>query len=144
MWNVERYFVTVVSSVAKSVYSVETVPELAESAAQRLQQQGYDNVRVKTGDGSIGWLQHAPHCSTNARVFPDVVLDGILCGTTIRYAHAHISRHYESRAKKTISLLLVCILIATCTLFVVGHLSRLKCNTILTFCVHWHFSVIQH
>jgi protein-L-isoaspartate(D-aspartate) O-methyltransferase len=43
-----------------TVYSVEYVPELAETAQERLQRLDYD-VCVKTGDGHNGWSEHAPY-----------------------------------------------------------------------------------
>lgn len=43
-----------------TVYSVEYVPELAQSARERLDRLGYD-VHIKTGDGHDGWPEHAPY-----------------------------------------------------------------------------------
>jgi protein-L-isoaspartate(D-aspartate) O-methyltransferase len=42
------------------VYSVEIIPELAESASERLQRLGYIQVHLKQGDGYNGWADHAP------------------------------------------------------------------------------------
>ncbi len=42
------------------VYTLEIIPQLAESAAKRLSALGYDRVRVRTGDGYFGWNEHAP------------------------------------------------------------------------------------
>ena len=39
---------------------VEIVEEFAEGAQLFLGQLGYTNVRIRTGDGSRGWLEHAP------------------------------------------------------------------------------------
>ncbi len=54
------YQAAVLSRLVKQVYSVEIVPELAESARQTLSSLHYDNVTVRTGDGYAGWLEHAP------------------------------------------------------------------------------------
>jgi protein-L-isoaspartate(D-aspartate) O-methyltransferase len=54
------YQAAVLSELAKEVYTVEYVPELAEGAAQRLKRLGYANVQVRTGDGYNGWPEHAP------------------------------------------------------------------------------------
>lgn len=54
------YQAAVLSGLVKQVYSIEIVPELAESAAVRLAKLGYDNVEVKAGDGYLGWPEHAP------------------------------------------------------------------------------------
>jgi protein-L-isoaspartate(D-aspartate) O-methyltransferase len=42
------------------VYTIEIVPELAEIAADRLEDLGYTDVAVKQGDGYYGWPEHAP------------------------------------------------------------------------------------
>jgi len=54
------YHAAVLAEVAAEVYTIEIVEELAESAAERLAELGYDNVHVKQGDGYYGWEEHAP------------------------------------------------------------------------------------
>jgi protein-L-isoaspartate(D-aspartate) O-methyltransferase len=54
------YQAAVLAELAKQVYSIETIPELAERARERLARHGYRNVAVKTGDGAKGWAEHAP------------------------------------------------------------------------------------
>ena len=54
------YQSAVLSRVCKQVYSIEIVPELARSAAERLKSLGYDNVVVREGDGYRGWPEEAP------------------------------------------------------------------------------------
>ena len=54
------YQAAVLAELVDEVYSVEIIPELAESAAQRLKELGYDNVRTKQGDGYYGWEEYAP------------------------------------------------------------------------------------
>lgn len=53
------------------VYSIEIVPELAESAATRLQELGYTNVHVKQGDGYYGWPEYAPFDAIIVTAAPD-------------------------------------------------------------------------
>jgi protein-L-isoaspartate(D-aspartate) O-methyltransferase len=55
------YQAAVLSRLAGRVYSIEIVAPLAAQAAQVLAELGYDNVEVKTGDGSVGWPEHAPY-----------------------------------------------------------------------------------
>jgi protein-L-isoaspartate(D-aspartate) O-methyltransferase len=55
------YQAAVLARVVAQVYSVETVPELAEQAAERLKRLGIGNVSVKCGDGNLGWPEHAPY-----------------------------------------------------------------------------------
>ncbi len=54
------YQAAVLSVLAKEVYTIEIVPELAHSAAETLRRLGYANVEVKAGDGYLGWPEHAP------------------------------------------------------------------------------------
>lgn len=54
------YQAAVLSLLARRVYSVEVVPELAEAAAERLRRLGYANVEVRLGDGRRGWPEMAP------------------------------------------------------------------------------------
>jgi protein-L-isoaspartate(D-aspartate) O-methyltransferase len=54
------YQAAVLSPLVARVYSIEIVPELAQSAARRLAEMGYRNVTVRQGDGYAGWAEHAP------------------------------------------------------------------------------------
>lgn len=54
------YQAAVLAQLAKEVYTIEIIESLAVSAAERLKSLGYDNVRVKAGDGYIGWTEYAP------------------------------------------------------------------------------------
>jgi protein-L-isoaspartate(D-aspartate) O-methyltransferase len=54
------YQAAVLAELAREVFSIERIPELAEAAAARLARLGYDNVRVRLGDGTGGWPEAAP------------------------------------------------------------------------------------
>jgi protein-L-isoaspartate(D-aspartate) O-methyltransferase len=54
------YAAAVLAEIAGEVFTVERYANLATSAAERLERLGYDNVRVLHGDGTLGWLEHAP------------------------------------------------------------------------------------
>ncbi len=54
------YQAAVLAAMGVEVYSVEIVPELAERAAETLAELGYDKVRVRAGDGWLGWPEAAP------------------------------------------------------------------------------------
>ena len=54
------YQAAVLSHLARQVYSIEVVDALANTAAERLRALGYDNVEVRSGDGSQGWSEHSP------------------------------------------------------------------------------------
>ncbi|MEI6633848.1 MAG: protein-L-isoaspartate(D-aspartate) O-methyltransferase [Chlamydiota bacterium] len=55
------YQAAVLAELGAEVYSVEILPALAESAAARLKKLGYRGVRVRAGDGYMGWPEHAPY-----------------------------------------------------------------------------------
>jgi len=54
------YQAAVCAEIAKEVYTIEIVKELAEISKKRLKELGYPNVFVKAGDGFFGWPEHAP------------------------------------------------------------------------------------
>jgi protein-L-isoaspartate(D-aspartate) O-methyltransferase len=54
------YQAAVLSRLVERVYSIEIIPELAESATQRLARLGFANVEVRNADGYYGWEEHAP------------------------------------------------------------------------------------
>ncbi len=55
------YGAAVASLVAAEVFSVERLRDLARPAERRLARLGYGGVRVRLGDGSVGWPEHAPY-----------------------------------------------------------------------------------
>jgi protein-L-isoaspartate(D-aspartate) O-methyltransferase len=55
------YQAAVVSLLAEEVHTLEILPELAQSAAERLQRLGYANVHVHCGDGTLGWPEAGPY-----------------------------------------------------------------------------------
>lgn len=55
------YQTAILSLLAAEVFSIEVVPELAERArALLLGRLGLPNVRLRTGDGALGWPEEAP------------------------------------------------------------------------------------
>lgn len=54
------YQAAVLAELVDQVYSIETIPELAAAAAERLAALGYDNVDVRQGDGALGLPEAAP------------------------------------------------------------------------------------
>ena len=54
------YQAAVLSQLARQVYTIEIVPELAKSAQRILSDLGYGNVTVRQGDGYKGWPEQAP------------------------------------------------------------------------------------
>jgi len=54
------YQAAVLAEMGAEVYTVEIVPDLAERAAALLAELGYARVRVRAGDGYLGWPEAAP------------------------------------------------------------------------------------
>ena len=54
------YQAAVLAELVNTLYSIEIVPELANSAARALAGAGYRNVEVRTGNGYLGWPERAP------------------------------------------------------------------------------------
>ena len=54
------YAAAVLSELGADVHTIERIPELAEKARRRLDEAGYGNVTVHTGDGSLGLPSEAP------------------------------------------------------------------------------------
>jgi protein-L-isoaspartate(D-aspartate) O-methyltransferase len=54
------YQSAILAHITRFVWSVETIPELAEAARERLQGLGLD-VALRAGDGRLGWPEYAPY-----------------------------------------------------------------------------------
>ncbi len=67
------YQAAVLAELAKEVYTIEIIPALADSARDLLRDMGYKNVQVKTGNGYLGWPEHAPFDAIIVTAAPDAV-----------------------------------------------------------------------
>jgi protein-L-isoaspartate(D-aspartate) O-methyltransferase len=54
------YAAAVLAEIAGEVYTIERHERLARTAAERLRRDGYANVHVRHGDGTLGWPEAAP------------------------------------------------------------------------------------
>lgn len=54
------YAAAVMSRIAKRVYAIERHESLTKEAARRFDELGYDNIELRTGDGTCGWPEEAP------------------------------------------------------------------------------------
>ena len=54
------YHAAVLSEIAKEVYTIEIIESLGRTAEERLKRLGYKNVKVRIGDGYLGWQEYAP------------------------------------------------------------------------------------
>jgi protein-L-isoaspartate(D-aspartate) O-methyltransferase len=54
------YQAAILAELAKEVYTIEIIEKLATSAKKLLLDLGYKNIKVKAGDGYLGWPEAAP------------------------------------------------------------------------------------
>lgn len=54
------YQAAILAELAKEVYTIEILPGLANRAEELLKELGYKNIKVKCGDGYLGWAEFAP------------------------------------------------------------------------------------
>ena len=70
--------------LAREVFSVGVIPELATTARLRLTREGYQNVHVKLGDVALGWKEYGPYdaifVSTTASRVPPTVIEQLVEG----------------------------------------------------------------
>jgi protein-L-isoaspartate(D-aspartate) O-methyltransferase len=63
----------ILGELAREVYTIEIIPELGERSKQTLQEMGYKNVFVKTGNGYLGWPEQAPFDAILVTAAPDQI-----------------------------------------------------------------------
>ncbi len=54
------YQAAILAEIANEVFTIEIRPELYTKARETLRKLGYRNVRLKQGDGYLGWPEYAP------------------------------------------------------------------------------------
>lgn len=54
------YAAAILSRLASEVDAIERHPSLAREARDRIERLGYDNVKIRAGDGTLGWPEAAP------------------------------------------------------------------------------------
>ncbi|MFQ5948625.1 MAG: protein-L-isoaspartate O-methyltransferase, partial [Acidimicrobiia bacterium] len=72
------YQAAILAEMGMDVYTIEIIPELAESAAARLRSLEYTNISTLTADGYWGWEEHAPFRAIIVTAAPDHVPQPLL------------------------------------------------------------------
>jgi protein-L-isoaspartate(D-aspartate) O-methyltransferase len=67
------YQAAILAQLAKQVYTVECIAELAEAASRRLAHLDCDNVEIRVGNGFQGWSEHAPYDKMIVTAAPDLI-----------------------------------------------------------------------
>lgn len=71
------YAAAVLACIAEKVYSIERIDELAGLAQKALLAEGFTNVAVRVGDGSLGWPEAAPFDAINVAAGAPVVPEAL-------------------------------------------------------------------
>ncbi|MGB4658895.1 MAG: protein-L-isoaspartate(D-aspartate) O-methyltransferase [Mobilitalea sp.] len=78
------YQTALLAKFSGQVYTVERIRELSLSAQDRLEEMGYTNIFFKIGDGSEGWVEHAPYdrimVTAAASEIPEELLEQLQAG----------------------------------------------------------------
>jgi protein-L-isoaspartate(D-aspartate) O-methyltransferase len=67
------YQTAILAQLARKVYSVEIVEDLAQQAKKRLRREGCINVELKVANGYKGWSEHAPFDRVIVTAAPDLI-----------------------------------------------------------------------
>ena len=78
------YEAAVLAEIARQVVTVETIPELEESARRALAKRGYSNIQVHHASKALGWIPDAPYdaiiVSAGAPSIPEILLGQLAWG----------------------------------------------------------------
>ena len=55
------YQTAVLAELFRKVFTMELIAELGEASMRRLQRLNYTNIKYRTGNGYLGWPEHAPY-----------------------------------------------------------------------------------
>ncbi|MFP4473145.1 MAG: protein-L-isoaspartate(D-aspartate) O-methyltransferase [Candidatus Omnitrophota bacterium] len=72
------YQAAVLAEIVSQVYTIEIIPELAETARDKLNDLGYGNITVRLGDGYQGWTEHAPFDKIIVTAAPPTVPEALI------------------------------------------------------------------
>ncbi len=93
------YQAAILACLARQVYSIERIPELAQAAQLRLKGMGYYNVETRCGDGYQGWPEMAPFdgilVTAAAPFIPPALLEQLKSGGRMAIPIGMPSMHQE-------------------------------------------------
>ena len=67
------YQAAILAELARQVYSVEIIEEIAAQGKKRLASLGYKNIALRVGNGALGWPEHAPYDRIMVTAAPDLI-----------------------------------------------------------------------
>lgn len=72
------YQAAILSELAREVYTIEILEPLAKRSEELLRELGYKNVKVKCGDGYLGWEEYAPFDAIIVTCAPDHIPEPLI------------------------------------------------------------------
>lgn len=72
------YQAAVLAELVREVYTIEIVKPLADRARSLLERLGYENIKVKWGDGYQGWKEYAPFDAIIVTAAPEAVPEELI------------------------------------------------------------------
>jgi len=95
------YQAAVLGKLAKQVYTIEIVAQLAERARGTLAELGYRNVEVRAGNGYLGWPEHAPYdrimVTAAPPEIPPALVEQLKVGGLMAIPVGEVTAHQELR-----------------------------------------------
>jgi protein-L-isoaspartate(D-aspartate) O-methyltransferase len=99
------YQTAVLALLARRVYSLERIAELAQQAIPRMRQLGVDNVKIQVFDGTVGWSEWAPYdrilVTAGAPKVPEPLLDQLAPGGMLLIPEGQIQQQRLVLYKKS-------------------------------------------
>lgn len=81
------YQTALLAVLARRVYSLERIAELAQQAIPRIRQLGFENVKIQVFDGTVGWSEWAPYdrilVAAGAPKVPEPLLEQLAPGGSL-------------------------------------------------------------
>jgi len=101
------YSAAILSRMVINVYTIERHEELAYLAKERFKSQGYHNIEVHVGDGTLGWPEKAPFeailVTAGGPVIPDSLINQLAIGGRLVIPVGERGEQKLMRIKKTVT-----------------------------------------
>lgn len=101
------YSAAILSRMAAYIYTIERHDLLASSAKERFRNQGYANIQVRVGDGTLGWREKAPFdailVTAGGPLIPEPLIDQLAIGGRLVIPVGDKGDQRLLRVKKTVT-----------------------------------------
>lgn len=101
------YSAAILSRMALSISTIERHIVLAHLARERFRNQGYTNIEVRVGDGTLGWSEKAPYdailVTAGGPEIPDSLIDQLADGGRLVIPVGNKENQHLQRIRKTLT-----------------------------------------